>query len=530
MGKFVVERRWAARTSKSFSTTMNGHPTPSLWGFCAGQGISIATGIGIEVTREHGNVVLANRTIAKGQKLMHVPTRTLYTTQSVPESFASVKQRKHLPVHALLAACLTFGPLDYELLEYAPWMSMWPQLSDFTTSMPMFWPDSCLKHKATTGSRSPHRGSSDSFAILPPPITGSWLLQAQKDQPSPKGSTSLISQQSKKLKTHLDSVAKILPEHASSLNDPHDPTYWHFVHNWCCVNTRCFYYVAPGLKKPSDPNEAMAMCPGMDMFNHTDGPGCKTTYDRSGYSVIADREYKVGEEILLSYGPHNNDVLWAEYGFMLDGNQVDAIRIDKLVLDDLNDKQKDLLAEYGYLGEYWLQMDGTCYTAEIAAKVTVFSETEWIRMVQEGVDPTDHQQGKPRVKRKAGGTQVAVRRDTVLGKVKSKQVEWILKAKVEAEASIGGLNAMSARMVLDIFADHAMTMKAQGIAEADTETTRSKQASQRHVMCLKRWRQIWQLCISALRSIEDECAGSFIISDSGRTQKDLDTTVEGIIS
>ena len=392
---------------------MNGHPTPSLWGLCAGQGISIATGIEVKVTRKRGNIVLASQKISKGQKLMHVPTRMLYTTESVPLSFASIKQRKTIPVHALLAACLTFRPLDDELLEFAPWISMWPQLSEFTTSMPIFWPDSWrkslrLQGEITTAIGSSHPVSAASFAILPPPLTGSWLRQSQTDEPTLTGSTSLVQQQSTKLRSHLMAAAKLLPERASSLNDPHDPAYWRLVHNWCCVNTRCFYYTASGQKKPSDPNEAMAMCPGMDMFNHTDEPGCKTMYDKTGYSIIADQDYEAGEEILLSYGAHNNDVLWAEYGFFLDENQEDAIRIDRLILDDLSKKQKDLLARYGYFGEYWLQNKGVCYMTEVAAKATVLSEGEWIRMVQEGVDPTDREETSPQVKRKAGGVEIAV--------------------------------------------------------------------------------------------------------------------------
>ena len=514
---------------------MNGHETPSSWEFCAGHGISIAPGIEVEVTREHGKIVVGNRKIPRGQQLMHVPTPTLCTTQSVPEAFASTKQRRNVPVHALLAAYLTFGPIDDELHGYAPWMSMWPQLSDFTASMPMFWPDNCLKPAKLQGDTSTaigvsHANSTDSFAVLPSPLTGSWLLQSQIDHSTLKGSTSLIKQQSTKLRSHLKSIANLLPEHASSLNDPYDPTYWRFVHNWCCVNTRCFYYVRPGQKKPRDPNEAMAMCPGMDTFNHTDGPGCRTTYDERGYSVIADRDYNAGEEILLSYGVHNNDVLWAEYGFMLDQNDVDAIRIDKLVLDDLTEKQKDLLAKHGYLGEFWLQKDGVCYMTEVAAKVTVLSEREWIRMTQEGVDPTEDQTASSQIKRKAGGVEIAVRRDTARRKVKSKQVEWVLKAKMEAEASLRGLNAMSAQTVLDTFADQTDILKAQGVAEGDAQTTRSKQASKRQAMCLKRWAQIWEMCMSALRSIEDDCAGSFITGSPGRTKKDLEATVEDVIS
>lgn len=506
--------------------------------FCKKVAVDIIPGLEARVSEDGGIGICSSKKVTKGQRVMHVPTVALYTIETADyaaESWAATKQGRSSPVHAILAAHLTFGPFGDIMWENQLWQLMWPRLSTFTTSMPMFWPDRCktpisLRTVVTEAGKISHRASEDAFAILPPPLTGAWLQQSREEQPAPSGSTSLISHQYKKFLTHLGLIMMLLPQQMKSLSDSHDTNYWDFVHKWCCVNTRCFYYVAPWEKKPKDPNEAMAMCPGMDMFNHTDKPGCKTTYDRSGFSANADRDYKAGEEILLSYGAHNNDVLWAEYGFLLDENQHDAIRIDRLVLDDLDDDQKDLLAEYGYLGEFWLQKDGVCYLTEVAAKTTVLSRRAWIHMVQEGADPTELIETKPQVKRKAGGTEVAVLRAAAFRKVKSKQVEWVLKAKAEADSSLRGLNAMSAQMVLDIFADDNEVLKAQGVTEADIETARSKQSSQRQTMCLKRWRQIWEMCVSALRSIEGDCAGSFMTGEPGRTQMDLDATIEHIMS
>jgi hypothetical protein len=39
----------------------------------------------------------------------------------------------------------------------------------------------------------------------------------------------------------------------------------------------------------------------MDYFNHSD-TGCDPQADSEGYSVTADREYKAGEEVFVSYG------------------------------------------------------------------------------------------------------------------------------------------------------------------------------------------------------------------------------------
>lgn len=294
------------------------------------------------------------------------------------------------------------------------------------------------------------------------------------------------------------------------------------------MNTRCFYYVPPGHKHPADPNEAMAMCPGMDMFNHTQGVGCTTSYDRTGYSVVADKAYEAGEEIFLSYGAHTNDVLWAEYGFLLDENAVDAIRIDRLVLDSLQEKQKDLLAEYGYLGEYHLKKDGLCWRTEVVAWMTVLTEMEWMRMVQEGWDPVDLDHATTQVKRKLGGTSVAIYKENRLRRQKRSLVEWLLKGKQEIEGSLRGLTGMSNEELLDTFADDSETLRAQGVAEADMQRLSSKQATQRQTTCLKRWRQIWQMFMVTLRSIEVECAGSFVTMEPGRMPHDLDMTLEAV--
>ena len=501
--------------------------------FCAEQAIDICEGLEARVAGERGNGIYTTKKICEGQRVMKVPTVSLYTIECIPETWPARKVER-IAVHALLAAHHTFGPYGDIMWDFHPWIYMWPKLSDFTMSMPMFWPEKCrsrigLESAATTGNRSSFPAPTASFAILPPPLTGAWLPKSADFRPPQSGSTSLVSQQTHKLNYHLLCIATLLPEHASSLKNPYDPKYWSFIHNWCSVNTRCFYYTFPGQEKPTDPNEAMAMCPGMDMFNHTDGSACVTKYDRTGYSVIADRDYEPGDEVLLSYGVHNNDVLWAEYGFLLDENCADALRIDRLVLDDLSDRERDLLAEYGYLGECWLQKDGVCYMTEVAAKVTVLSEEEWIRMVQEGIDPTDPEDAGPQVKRKANGVEIAVRRDMAFRKVKRKEVEWVLKAKAEAETSLRGLIAMTSQQLLDTFADEVAILKSQGMVEEDIASTRSRQASQRRAMCVKRWRQIWEMCTSALRSIEDDCTGSFVTGDMGRTEEELSRTIEDFL-
>lgn len=47
-----------------------------------------------------------------------------------------------------------------------------------------------------------------------------------------------------------------------------------FTYHWLIVNTRCFFYLMPGQEVPEDRNEAMAMVPFADYFNHADVVVC----------------------------------------------------------------------------------------------------------------------------------------------------------------------------------------------------------------------------------------------------------------
>jgi hypothetical protein len=47
-----------------------------------------------------------------------------------------------------------------------------------------------------------------------------------------------------------------------------------YSYNWLIVNTRSFYYLMPGQKPPEDRNDAMALLPFADYFNHSDVEVC----------------------------------------------------------------------------------------------------------------------------------------------------------------------------------------------------------------------------------------------------------------
>lgn len=169
----------------------------------------------------------------------------------------------------------------------------------------------------------------------------------------PHAATVLLNNQNTKLEKDWNDLRTYIPSIPKEL----------FVYTWLIVNTRTFYWEYPDLpnshprlpkkRKQLTADDCYAMCPFMDYFNHSDA-GCTPESDSKGYSVTADREYKAGEEVFVSYGPHTNDFLLAEYGFILDNNQNDSIPLDHLLLPLLSDEQVDALKEDGFHGSYTL--------------------------------------------------------------------------------------------------------------------------------------------------------------------------------
>ncbi|KAF1913516.1 hypothetical protein BDU57DRAFT_520429 [Ampelomyces quisqualis] len=165
-----------------------------------------------------------------------------------------------------------------------------------------------------------------------------------------------------------------------------------FTYTWLIVNTRTFYWDYPDLlnshprlpkkRKLLTADDCYAMCPFMDYFNHSD-IGCDPQADSKGYSFTADRNYKAGEEVFVSYGSHTNDFLLAEYGFILDTNQNDSIPLDHLLLPLLSKEQTDALKEDGFHGNYTLftQDPIICHRAQAVLRLIVLDNRRYSSFV-----------------------------------------------------------------------------------------------------------------------------------------------------
>jgi len=176
--------------------------------------------------------------------------------------------------------------------------------------------------------------------------------------------------------------------------------YEQFRYFWLIANTRSFYWDFPTAKRRNPknliPDDCMALLPFADYFNHAD-VGCDLESDHKGCSMICHRDYQPGEEVYASYGNHSNDFLLAEYGFILEDNKWDEVRLDSVILAKLSRTMKNDLEAEGFLGNYILDTQAICHRTQVALR-RLIARTGWLEFAS-GV--TDGEREQPQVNTKA---------------------------------------------------------------------------------------------------------------------------------
>ncbi|KAL4740216.1 hypothetical protein BDV11DRAFT_103888 [Aspergillus similis] len=385
------------------------------------QGI-IVNGVGPARFPGRGLGLMAMRSIQEDEVIVRVPRHLMLTVETIPSSFVT-KFEENVPVHALLAAFLCHGePEDLE--PYELWTKTWPTRKDFEHCMPILWPESLR-------------------ASLPPSVSGSWksVRKEKLEFEYESSHQNVLAQQEQRLRNAWESVVAVFPE-----------TDWEtFSYYWLIVNTRSFFYLTPGQEPPEDRNDAMALLPFADYFNHSD-VACNVKFDGQEYVFRASKTFKTGDEIFMSYGPHPNDFLFAEYGFHLEENKSEALYLDDIVLRELSSSQQEELHLQQYLGNYQVMATGVCYRTEIAACIIYMRPEDWQNYV---------------LGYSTRGVDAKISEDIIKG--------WIRAYMEEADLNIHELENFRS----------SMEQRHQGKAQ----------------MLLKRWRQIKELCRIALKTV-----------------------------
>ncbi|ODV97945.1 hypothetical protein PACTADRAFT_21700, partial [Pachysolen tannophilus NRRL Y-2460] len=144
-----------------------------------------------------------------------------------------------------------------------------------------------------------------------------------------------------------------------------------FLRFWLCCNSRCLYMkLDEKLNQKNEDN--FTMVPFVDFLNHDVEENCfvKVT---NAFKIYSGLIYKPRSQIYLSYGPHSNEFLLCEYGFLLNRNENrwNCIDLSKeiLALFEKNPEKIAFLKKIDYYDNYFITTTDISFRIEIALAV-----------------------------------------------------------------------------------------------------------------------------------------------------------------
>lgn len=328
--KYLMNER--RRRNRREERTKRGQPcTDKEWidlrRWCKQQGLP-KTKLTLAYFPETYRGMMATRDIAEGEDLITVPERLLITASKVKECVQTNSGKAYHGSRWDLS--------EIQSLVYWVYMLVCQKLGSDTT----------------TGWNSYLRSLPKEFNSLPLFVLSGQKPSSDLDTKSTEMTQWVYSHLPRSL---LDKVAsqqqrlfKDWADTNSSLAFPDSMklTEWRlYVWAWLVVNTRCIHL---GRKKcNSIANQAysstssymlgsigdrdtITLAPVLDLLNHSSVADIEGHFDSQNrqFVIKTNVPFCKGKEVFISYGPHDNEFMFAEYGFVLKDNPYQYLHLD----------------------------------------------------------------------------------------------------------------------------------------------------------------------------------------------------------
>ncbi|XP_078513023.1 SET domain-containing protein 4 [Lissotriton helveticus] len=298
-----------------------------------------------------GRGLMSTKSLKAGELIIALPERCLLTTGAVLESYLGDYIRKWKPpVSPLLALCTFLMVERYTGVEsqWKPYLDVLPK----SYSCPVFWEDSTV-------------------SLLSEPLRGKAQEQITSLQELYSSAASFFASLQSLFR---ESVENIL-------------TYEALRWAWCTVNTRTVYMKHPQRDCFSRALDAYALAPFLDLLNHSPKVQVEAAFNPESrcYEIRACSSYRRYEQVFICYGPHDNQRLLLEYGFVTGQNPHCTVYIPKDILlqhfpnaDKQKNKKLSLLKDYGLLYNLTFGLDGPSWKFLVALRLLCLATEEFL--------------------------------------------------------------------------------------------------------------------------------------------------------
>lgn len=171
-----------------------------------------------------------------------------------------------------------------------------------------------------------------------------------------------------------------------------------YTWGYAMVNTRAVY-VQPDvitqrtlldLSSFLSDEPCLALCPFLDMFNHSSEGNTEAGMMRVGDSLVYKLTtlipYKKHQQIFISYGPHDNQKLFCEYGFFLPSNHLDRVCLTLSELINvhgigLSKKQQLFIKSRALEEELYVSIEGLSFNLKALIFVVTRPDAQWENVI-----------------------------------------------------------------------------------------------------------------------------------------------------
>ncbi|XP_068865303.1 SET domain-containing protein 4 isoform X1 [Aphelocoma coerulescens] len=297
-----------------------------------------------------GRGLMATKALEAGDLVISLPEKCLLTTGTVLSSCLGgyiVKWKP--PVSPLLALC-TFLIAEKHVGEKSPWKPYLDVLPKTYTC------PACLDH--------------DVINVLPKPLK----KKAQEQK-------MMIQELFSSSRAFFSSLQPLFAENTGTIFN-YSALEW----AWCTVNTRTIYMKHPHRECFSLEPDVYALAPYLDLLNHSPNVQVKAAFNEQtrSYEIRTNSQCKKYQEVFICYGPHDNQRLLLEYGFVAMDNPHSSVYVSAETLlkyfsplDKQRKAKVAILKDHNFLENLTFGWDGPSWRLLTALKVLSLGADEF---------------------------------------------------------------------------------------------------------------------------------------------------------
>ncbi|XP_032634264.1 SET domain-containing protein 4 isoform X3 [Chelonoidis abingdonii] len=293
---------------------------------------------------------MTTKAFQAGELIISLPEKCLLTAGTVFSSYLGENIAKWKPPISPLIALCTFLIAE----KYAGEQSVWKPYLDVlpkTYTCPV-----CLDQEVVR--------------LLPEPLR----RKAQEQR-------TMVQELYTSSKSFFSSLQSLFTENVATVFN-YDALQW----AWCTVNTRTVYMKHSQRKCFSREPDVYALAPYLDLLNHSPNVQVKAAFNEQTrcYEIRTDSHWRRYEELFISYGPHDNQRLLLEYGFVAINNPQSGVYVSADILlkhlfsaDKQRNMKLSILKDHNLLENLTFGRDGPSWRLLTALKLLCLGGDEF---------------------------------------------------------------------------------------------------------------------------------------------------------